>query len=172
MEKTCSCTGHRPKGFPFAYGEKEYLSYLRRLEREIERAIVEYGVSHFISGMALGADTDFAELVLRFRKRYKITLECAIPCPEQTWKWTEKEKERYSEILKNADTVTLVSERYTNDCMLKRNRYMVDKSDLVIAVFNGAERGGTWYTIRYAKQKHVPIVLINLTKIKKEEENK
>ena len=60
-------------------------------------------------------------------------------------------------ILKKADSVTLVSERYTPECMLKRNRYMVDKSDLVIAVFNGIKSGGTWYTINYAQKKNKTI---------------
>ncbi len=30
---------------------------------------------------------------------------------------------------------------------------MVDKSDLVFAVWNGEEKGGTWNTIRYAERK-------------------
>ncbi len=44
--------------------------------------------------------------------------------------------------------------------MLKRNRYIVDKSELVIAVFNGIQKGGTWYTINYAhkENKHIEII--------------
>lgn len=96
--------------------------------------------------------------------RPKGTLECAIPCPNQTLKWNNKDKLRYEKILKRADEVNLVSERYTPECMLKRNRYMVDKSELVIAVFNGIEKGGTWYTISYAKKENKVILLLNLCK--------
>ena len=46
--------------------------------------------------------------------------------------------------------------------MFKRNRYMVDKSQMVIAVFNGEEKGGTWYTIKYAKNKNVQTEIIDL----------
>ena len=41
---------------------------------------------------------------------------------------------------------------------------MVDKSELVIAVFNGIEKGGTWYTINYAKNKNKVIEIIDLCK--------
>ncbi len=138
---------------------------MQLLEQKIELAINEYGITDFISGMALGVDIDFAEIVLKLRDRYPVSLECAIPCPDQTLKWNYNDKLRYESILKRADKVSLISERYTPDCMLKRNRYMVDKSELVIAVFNGIEKGGTWYTINYAERNQKPIELIELCKI-------
>ncbi len=134
------------------------------LEQKIELAITEYGITNFISGMALGADMDFAEIVLKLRKKYPITLECAIPCPNQTLKWNDKDKLRHENILKRADEIKLISERYTPECMLKRNRYMADKCELVIAVFNGIEKGGTWYTINYAKKANKHIEIIELSK--------
>ncbi len=166
--KTCCCTGHRPKGFPFKYvtDKQKHNAYLQMLEQKIELAITEYGITNFISGMALGVDMDFAETVLNLRNKYPVTLECAIPCPDQTLKWNDKDKLRYDGILKRADSVNLISERYTPECMLKRNRYMVDKSELVIAVFNGIQKGGTWYTIKYAKSKNKIIELIDLCKIR------
>ena len=114
--------------------------------------------------MAVGADLDFAEIVLTLREKYPITLECAIPCQNQTLKWSDKDKLRYDDILKRADEINLISKRYTPECMLKRNRYMVNKSELVIAVFNGIERGGTWYTINYAKKNNKKIEMIELCK--------
>lgn len=165
--KTCCCTGHRPKGFPFRYGidTVKHNAYLQALEEKTELAITEYGITSFISGMAIGVDMDFAEIVLKLRKRYPITLECALPCPNQTLKWSKQDKLRYEGILKQADKVKLVSERYTPDCMLKRNRYMVDKSELVIAVFNGIEGGGTWHTLSYARRRGKAIELIALREI-------
>ncbi|MBD5086530.1 MAG: DUF1273 domain-containing protein [Clostridiales bacterium] len=162
--QTCCCTGHRPKGFPFKYGvdKQKHNAYLLLLEEKIKLAITEYGITNFISGMAIGVDLDFAEIVLKLRNKYPITLECAIPCPNQTLKWNSSDKLRYESILKRADKINLISERYTPECMLKRNRYMVDKSQLVIAVFNGIKQGGTWYTINYAKRENKVIEIINL----------
>lgn len=166
MQKFCCCTGHRPQGFPFKYGidkQKQY-AYLQALAKKIELAIIDYGILNFISGMAVGADLDFAEIVLTLRDKYPITLECAIPCQNQTLKWSDKDKLRYDDILKRADEINFISKRYTPECMLKRNRYMVNKSELVIAVFNGIERGGTWYTINYAKKNNKKIEMIELCK--------
>ena len=164
MSKNCCCTGHRPKGFPFKYDidKQKHTVYLQTLEEKIELAITEYGIINFISGMAIGVDMDFAEIVLKLREKSPIALECAIPCPNQTLKWDDKDKLRYDNILKRADKINLISERYTPECMLKRNRYMVDNSELVIAVFNGIEKGGTWYTIKYAEKKNKVIEMIEL----------
>lgn len=168
MSKTCCCTGHRPKGFPFQYGvdKQKQSAYLQELEQKIELAITEYGITSFISGMALGVDLDFAEIVLKLQHKYPVTLECAIPCPNQTFKWNDRDIFRYEKIKKQADKITLVSETYTPQCMLKRNRYMVDQSDLIIAVFNGIFKGGTWYTIDYAKKRNKLIEIIDLCKFK------
>ena len=171
--KNCCCTGHRPKGFPFQYGidKQKQNFYLQMLKEKIELAITEYGITNFISGMAIGADLDFAETVLKLRNEYHITLECAIPCLNQTLKWNSTDKLRYESILKHADKISLISERYTPECMLKRNRYMVDKSEFVIAVFNGIEKGGTWYTINYAKKENKIIELVDLNRINADAEN-
>ena len=47
--------------------------------------------------------------------------------------------------------------------MQKRNEYMVDKSDLVIAFWNGEESGGTWNTINYAERKGKQLVINRLS---------
>lgn len=139
---------------------------MQKLSQKIELVITEYGIAHFISGMAIGVDLDFAEIVLKLRNKYPIKLECAIPCPNQTLKWNKADKLRYERILKCADKINLIEKRYTPECMLKRNRYMVDKSELVIAVFNGIEQGGTWFTISYAKRENKTIELIDLCNLK------
>ena len=135
------------------------------LSQKTELAITEYGITHFISGMAIGADLDFAETVLKLREKQPVKLECAIPCPDQTLKWSYTDKLRYESILNRADNVKIISTRYTPECMLKRNRYMVDKSELVIAVFNGIKQGGTWYTISYAESQNKAIEIIDICKI-------
>lgn len=158
LSKTCCVTGHRYKGFPWDYNtdKARTKAYLKRMYDIIENVITKGGFTHFISGGALGVDMDFAEAVLYFRdkKHYAISLEIAIPCPNQDLKWSKQDKERYKTILDSADIKTLISEQYTSFCMHKRNEYMVDNSDLVLAFWNGKEFGGTYYTLTYAKKKN------------------
>ena len=81
--KICCCTGHRPKSFPYPYGKDiiKHKAYLKRLRQTILFIINEYGVTHFISGMAVGFDMDFAETVLNLRdeERYLILWSVLFP---------------------------------------------------------------------------------------------
>lgn len=167
--KICAVTGHRPKGFPWNYRNKdckEQKEYLKMLEDTIIELIEKDGFNYFISGGAIGADQDFSEIVIKLKKRYPhIQLEIAVPCPNQDIKWNSSDKARYKQILKNADFVNILSTSYTPNCMQKRNEYMVDKSDFVIVVWNGKTTGGTYNTFNYLKQLNKHYTIINLTKI-------
>ena len=160
--KIACFTGHRPQLIPYLWNESSSQSV--KLKEEMKSAIIDlienYNVAHFISGMALGVDIIAAEIVLELKKKYQdITLECAIPCETQANKWTEKYRDRYFSIIEMSDKETLLQTHYTADCMHKRNRYMVDKSDYVIAVWNGSP-SGTGKTVLYAKENNKQIIQI------------
>ena len=164
--KTCCLTGHRPKGFPWDYEDKnstEQKRYLAALREKVVGLILS-GYDYFISGGALGADTDFAETIIGLRDSAypHIMLEIAVPCPNQDLKWRKKDKLRYKAICNAASLVNVVSEKYSDFCMQKRNEYMVDKSDLVLVVWNGERQGGTYNTLRYAKKKEKNLKVIDL----------
>ena len=86
--------------------------------------------------------------------------EAAVPCPEQDLRWSAGSTERYDRLLSECDKLTVVSPRYSPECMMRRNRYMVDRSGVVIAVFNGS-RGGTFNTLRYAVRCGLEIIEID-----------
>ena len=161
--KICCVTGNRPQKFPWKYGKRlKHKKYLAEMARQIEK-LIESGYNYFISGGALGVEQDFAEAVLRAKQVHAgIELEIAVPCRTQADRWSETERLRYLSILEHADRVEILSEQYTRYCMLKRNEYMVDKSDLVLAYWNGEESGGTWYTMNYAKKKGKALIVEKL----------
>lgn len=168
MSKTCCVTGHRPSGFPWIYGKENQsqATYKKILCEIIDWYISENDVTDFISGMALGADMDFAATVLLLREKYPyIRLHCAIPCRDQTRLWKEPYISLYNNLLRQADSSVVLSESYTRTCMLERNRYMVDKSDYVFAVWNGERKGGTWYTMEYAKKLKRPVEVLRLDEL-------
>ncbi len=172
----CCVTGHRPIGFPFDYHASDPFKddlrachfaeiYHEILEKEVEKLINE-GYTHFISGMADGADLDFAELIIKNREYYEnIILEAALPYPTNIKKLIEGNKIRKANILSKANLIHTVSDHYFNGCMQKRNSYMVDKSDLVFAIWNGEKKGGTWNTISYVIKQNKPIRYIMLNDI-------
>ena len=161
--KACCFTGHRPQSLPFRFDEQDRRcrKLKRVLRKEIERQIREEGVTHFISGMAIGVDMYAAEIVLDVKKKYPhITLESAIPCENQAAKWTIPLRERYYNIAAQCDKESMLQHHYTPDCMHKRNRYMVDNAHTVIAVWNGRP-SGTGTTVRYAADLGKTIVIID-----------
>lgn len=111
--------------------------------------------------MALGFDTICAETVLELKKRYKkIKLIGALPCKTQDIKWSEKDRKRYKKLLKKSDGIRCIYDEYIGEeCMIERNRYMVDNSSLMIALYNGIS-GGTKSTVEYAKSMGLEIVFI------------
>ncbi len=163
-KQTACFTGHRPQKLSWGFNENDVgcLAMKEITKIEIQNAIINYGITHFISGMAIGFDIIAAELVLELKKDYPfITLECAIPCKEQDKLWREQQKLRYKNILSQADKVTYVSDRpYFDGCMQQRNKYMIDNSSVLIALFNG-KAGGTKQTVDYAKEKGLKVEIIN-----------
>lgn len=161
-EKTCCFTGHRPSRLPWGSDETapDCLVLKERMEQELEK-LYGRGYRHFISGMARGTDLYFAEAVLAMRQRYSdVTLEAAVPCRTQADGWNWKERARYRSILEQCNVETMVQQQYTRDCMLRRNRYMVERSGLVLAAYDGMGRGGTMYTLNYAMDQGLETVII------------
>ncbi len=161
IKNYCCFTGLRPQKLIFKENSEEYNIIMSKCEKYIIQLIKLYNVTNFISSMALGWDILCAEKVLKLKHTYpNILLECAIPCLNQDKYWGELDKHRYAEILSKADNIFQLQEKYTPDCMLKRNMYMVDKCLYVFALWD-RQRGGTANTIKYALEKERRIILIN-----------
>ena len=159
--KTCCFTGHRPQKLGYGENSIQCDELKSKLEELIIELIEKEGVTHFISGVALGVDTYAVNIVLNLKTQYPgIILECAIPCETQAVKWNERDRDIYYDLLAKCDKETLLQQNYTSDCMQKRNEYMVNNSDYVIAVWNG-KPSGTGNTVKYATKNNKKVVLIN-----------
>ena len=161
---TCCFTGHRPDKLP--WGEDETDGRCAALKKKLQDAVeaaYDEGMRHFICGMARGCDLYFAETVLALREQERdILLECARPCETQADSWPEREQARYRSILDRCDLETLVQHRYDRFCMMRRNRYMADRSGRIVAVYNGVPKGGTYQTLAYAMKKGLDVCIIDL----------
>lgn len=110
--------------------------------RTVKRLLCEISLSETHSGDCIGADADFMECVDQMSAIYSVghppnkrTLRafCHYQC-------------------------TLFPKGF-----LERNRDIVDASQLLIACPKSREeetRSGTWYTVRYARSKKKPIIIV------------
>lgn len=156
---SCSFTGHRISKLPWGNdeGDSRCIALKEKLFAVTE-AVYFSGVRHFICGMANGCDLYFAETVLELKKeRPDIILEAAVPYPGQADSWGQSLKDRYESLLSRCDKKTVVQEFFTRDCMMRRNRYMVDNSSVLIACYDG-KPGGTMNTLLYALRQKVEII--------------
>ncbi len=153
--KTCCFTG--PRMFKLNFGSEDSsdcICFKKKIKDEIY-LLYKRGFRKFISGMADGTDTFCAEAVIELKKIYPdVYLELALPYNSIS----RKTDMRFLKISALADKVTMVNNKYSPDCYYKRNKYMVDHSDLLLAVFS--ESGGTAYTIKYAAKTDKPIRII------------
>ncbi|MDE7221533.1 MAG: DUF1273 domain-containing protein, partial [Oscillospiraceae bacterium] len=159
----CAFTGHRPKSFPWKYDEADSRCIaLKAALAEQIAALADRGITDFLSGMALGVDLWSAQIVLDLQRTYPaIGLHCILPCEGQEIKWTAPAKKQYNAILEQAKEVVYVSREYASNCMMKRNRYLVDHSAVLLAVYNGAQRSGTGATVNYARKLGREIIVID-----------
>ena len=161
--KTCAFTGHRPQNLPWQFNEADTncLKLKQILNQQISQ-LAKNGFTDFLSGMALGSDTWAAEAVLNLRKKKPaLKLHCILPCKTQAEKWPVSEQERYQKILAQADSIFFTSRNYHPNCMLERNRFMVEKAHLLLAVYNGQTHSGTAAAVRHAQRLGCDIIIIN-----------
>lgn len=162
-EITCCFTGHRPSKLPWGQNENDLrcIAVKQELASRLE-GIYETGFRHFMCGMAIGCDMYFAEAVLNLRDRHPdVSLEAVIPCGTQPDRWAKPLRMRYTSLLDRCDSVKVLQIMYSRDCMMRRNKYMVDNSSLLLGCFMGIP-GGTMNTIVYAERSGLKVVLIEI----------
>lgn len=156
----CCFTGHRPKSFPWRKDPEDpkHAELLTRLESAVDEAL-DQGIKRFIAGNALGVDTWGAEIVLEKKKQNpNIVLEIAVPFAGHN-----ADIAKIREIQEKADLVHAVSSKKSRGAAYyDRNRYMVDSSEAIIAVYDSSVSpgGDTANTLAYAKKKKLQVFQI------------
>lgn len=143
-----AATGHRPKDIDEPFGVVQIKA----------RVKLQYaGATRLICGMADGFDLLAAQAAMELG----ILITAARP-------WTNHKvpkdwQEIYEQVLAYADKIVVVTEAETypgNWVMHKRNEWMVDNCDVVMAYYNGKESGGTFACRNYAKKVGKPVANI------------
>ena len=183
-----SWTGHRPNnknmgGYDWNSSKNEiirHMMYMKIMDIISNSSDREF---RFISGGALGVDQFAFSVVEEQIKKVDtgiltIINEIAIPFKDQPNAWFKQEdKDRYANQLSKADELTYVDEiegyirtatpqgGYNPKKLQIRNEYMVDNADVVIAVWDGVKRGGTYNCVKYANSIGKKIIQINPSEI-------
>ena len=172
--QVCAITGYRPSRFPFKNDETDIMC--KRLKKKITKELkylYKKGVHTFWIGGAEGVDMWSSEILMQL-KRYDaysdIKIMIALPFENHDKKWTKEHSERLQNIITNADETIIVSsnDKPTRELYRERNKYIVDKADCLLAIFNKEKifiRSGTHMTITFALKKGIPITIIDSSKL-------
>ena len=165
--RTVSFTGYRTAKLPFGNDyESEPAKKLRSLLMDIFDQLFQNNYNCFLTGGATGSDLIAADAVGEVLKSYgkraarSINFIC-LPCYDHIKSWSQKDKNYLEKLLNDDVCAFYVSDRpYYKGCMQVRNKYMVDNSSIVVAVYDG-KPGGTKNTLEYAEKRRRKIITVD-----------
>ena len=162
-------TGHRPdKLFGYDIHGRKYDAIRHDIKKEVYQIILAHPEEKEVtvySGMALGIDQIFVECMVDARRYYRehgvnFKIVATIPCQNQDKRWNSASQKEYKKLLNACDASVLVTDApYAPRLMQVRNQYMVDHSDVVIAIWNGTA-GGTANCVKYAASRGEKIIRV------------
>ena len=145
---TCAVSGHRVVADGF---DEE------QLKKDLSQ-IVNGGYSIFLTGMAKGFDTLCFKALQSLKKDFPQIKICAvIPCADQSKYYSAKERAEYAQMIESADFIAREDKPYYRGCMLVRNDFLIENSSLLYAYYNGEKKGGTYYTVKKAKENYLQV---------------
>lgn len=169
MDKTCCFTGYRPHRFAFSPDGLRPEQVQAVLGQQIRR-LYDEGVRTFISGMSAGVDLWAAAEVLSLRESHpEVQLVAAVPFSGQESRWSIPLQKEYHRLLAECQQVEILFDEKEAAadpaaCYRRRNRWMVDRSGVVLAVCEidvADSRTGTASTVRYARGQQKRILYIH-----------
>lgn len=151
-------TGHRPQ--KLAPVDICYSDKLLNLLTQIATAkLEELKPEKLITGRALGWDT----ACLLAAMSLDISVVAAVPFRGQQMKWPAETRQSYEKLLREVtalggEVVILAEAPYSPQKMLRRDEYIVDSSDKLLALWDSCPYGGTAHTLKYASTKNVEVI--------------
>lgn len=162
-------TGHRPHKL---FGYNIHAAAYDKIRYGLKKAIYDILLAHpeekavtVFSGMALGVDQIFVESMIDARKYYRtknvdFKIIAAIPCHNYEGHWNTMAQKEYHKLLAACDEKVFITDFYTPKCLNDRNEYMVNHSDIILAVWDESTNSGTGRCVDYAKRQGKTIIRI------------
>lgn len=152
-------TGHRPGSL-----NTDQQKYMKEGLKFIADGLVDYyGAEKFLTGLALGADTIWAELALK----YGIEYDVYIPFEGQEERWSKTDKKKYQDLRSGAVIEKVFGQQFSNRLYHARNDALIRDSDLLVAVWRpSVQKGGTFSTVQKSLKRNHPTLLLDIDEFK------
>lgn len=138
-------TGHRPERLEgMGLDSSDVFNWCRKILQQYT------DIEECITGCANGVDTYFADAVMDLG----LPLICAFPYRHKLSKPEQK-------MASYAKEVHWQTEEWYENCYLDRDEWMVKRADVVLAVYDGKVGGGTYYTVKKAKELGKQVIILS-----------
>lgn len=145
-------TGHRS----FTPPEARWLK--RELELTVRRLKEFHGLEEIVSGMALGADTLWAEAAVKA----EVPFAAYIPFEAQADAWPDTQKAIWRELRAQASREVVIGAHYSVGYLHARNDAMIEDSDLCVAALKASQAsGGTFSAVKKIRKLSKPMLMID-----------
>jgi uncharacterized phage-like protein YoqJ len=154
-------TGHRPDklgGYPNCDWHKAIRRHMRDF---LHQEAAANGDIEIISGGALGIDQMWIEVGLFL----EIPVIAALPFDGFDSRWPVESQKKLRSFLDRCTSVVYVEETPSREAFQRRNEWMVDNCDKLVAYWNGTS-GGTANCLKYAQKITKLTYIINPNKLK------
>ena len=160
--KTACFTGHRPEKFPFDTSVRLFRDMITSVLYLHADEAIKAGYDTFLCGMQRGTDVFAGLAILRLKEIHPhIRLICISPYRSESAGRRGADKEDYLALIEGCDGFIALQEEYSQGCFLRRNRFMVDHSSLIIGAV-ADRKSGTGQTLSYAQKKGLRVEEIDL----------
>ena len=132
------------KGNEITQSQNEHEPPYPQIKEKLRRKIWELygkGYTDFYLNCEYGVPLWAAEIICEMKEHDNIGLHIVTPYENQSLKWTEENRDRYYNIHRLSDDVHMISTHYYDGCYDDADKYMSDRSDLLL-VFDDADGKG------------------------------
>lgn len=144
-------TGHRPDVF------RDPELARQEVERAAESLVGHWPELEFVSGGQRGVDLWVAAAAIAWSVTLRIVLP--IPAPQFAQDWAPGDRRSLEDVLGRAESVEVMDREGGEGSLAydRRNETIVRRSGLIVAVWTGVRRGGTFYTLCAARARGLAV---------------
>jgi len=125
------------------------------IRKAIETVVHHYPGALWLAGGAVGTDRAAVDTLLGLGQRVELVLPC--PVDGMTLYWSEAESEALCQQIERVESVVVVNKTYSRAGYGQRNRRMVNRAQLLVAIWDSLPGSGTSMTVFEAVSRGLPI---------------
>lgn len=168
MIKRLVITGYKPHELGIFNPNHPGIPYIKKAIKKQLIPLLEEGLEWVLLSGQLGVETWAAEVIWDLQMDYpELKYAVITPFLDQEKNWNEDKREKYEEILMNADFhSTITNKPYEGPWQfIEKNKFFIRNSDALLAVYDDEKAGSPQFILKvakmYAEEHNYELILIN-----------